>query len=905
MIIREILLENWGIFRDKKEIELSEGLNLLIGENESGKSTVADALRLAFFDKHTTHSGKIKELIPWGSTLPPKVSVVFETNGEVFTLRKRFVYSPGSMLEKNVQGKWERINEGDAADKRVIELIGGELPSGGQSKPVHWGLAQVLWARQGEILPKDKLNEEIKARIRSTAGAVIATEEESKIREKIKSAFKEVLTPSKRDFKSDSELDKVLKRVEELEDNKAELEEKLRNQEILARTISDRQEDLSEKEKSLKGAKGALENTEGEVKQADEHKKFREKIDFEVKTLERDYRDLSERISKIKSFEAGLDERERQIRSKEKQIQEEEEELDEIVGKLKTKQEETKELKRHLSTKQTVLTIARQVWGTLRDRVELKELRAKLEKILDLEGEKKEIEARLRSVKAPTQSEINKLRRLKGNIDKKRTQLEAIGLTAQFTAKDELKGTVLLDEEKKEFEFKAESTVEWKSAQRIGFELPGIAELEIKSGSEDVQKLREESEELEGEYLDKTAVYETRDIDELERKTREKTNLEGQLKGLDKRLSDISPCGSEKLEMQVKVSKQRIEKNWSKIPSDSPFMEYKAQEDSREALKEVITKIESLEEEIRDKEKGEKDLNTEIERKENKREAKREGINKLKLSLQSLKGELEQMKKQLQELKDDEMSEKERQEKLRGLGYELDRKKNTLKRLKEEKEEKEDEPEEKFREAQQRYERLQELVRESREDISNLKGQLQQQIKEGAYSELAVTEEELQDLKRREEKLRVYVRAVELLYDLDEFHRRKTMESVMEPLTKIVSDNLQRLVGPKYGAVKLNDDFLPASVEVPDWRIEVGLAPLSYGTKEQLAFLIRLALGEILSKEEKQLVILDDPLTNTHISRLKPALEIMREASRRLQLMVLTCHPSQYSELGDMNVVEM
>ena len=905
MITREILLENWGIFRDKKEIELSEGLNLLIGENESGKSTVADALRLAFFDKHTTRSGKIKELIPWGSTLPPKVSVVFETNGEVFKITKRFVNRPSSMLEKNVRGEWERINEGDAADKRVIELIGGELPSGGQSKPVHWGLAQVLWARQGEILPKDKLNEEIKTRIRSTAGAVITTEDESKIRERIRRAFNEVLTSATRKFRSGSELDEVLRSIKELEDNKVELEEKLRNQEILARAISDRQEDLSEKEKSLKEAKEALENAEDEVKQADEHKELRENIDFEVKTLERDYKDLSERVSKIKLFETGLDEGVRQIRSKEKQIQGEEEELDEIVGEHKTKQEEVKELKRHLSTEQNVLTIARQVWGTLRDQVELKELQAKLEKILDLEGEQKEIEARLRSVKAPAQSEINKLRRLKGNIDKKRTQLEAIGLTAQFTAKDELKGTVLLDEEKKEFEFKAESTVEWKSAQRIGFELPGIVELEVKSGSEDVQKLREESEKLEGEYLDKTAVYETRDIDELERKTRERINLEGQLEGLDKRLSDVSSGGSKELEKQVKVLEQHIEKNWSRIPSDSQFMEYKAREDSEEALEEVITKIELLEGEIRGLEKGEKDLNTEIERKESKKDAKREEINELKLSLQSLKGELEQMKKQLKELKDDGMSEKERQEKLGGLGYELDRKKNTLKRLKEEKEEKEDEPKGKFKEAQQRHERLQGMMRESREDISNLKGQLQQQIKEGAYSELAVTEEELQDLKRREEKLKVYVRAIELLYDLDEFHRRKTMESVMEPLTKIVSDNLQRLVGPKYGAVKLNDDFLPASVEVPDWRIEVGLAPLSYGTKEQLAFLIRLALGEILSKEEKQLVILDDPLTNTHISRFKPALEIMREASMKLQLMVLTCHPSQYSELSDMNVVEM
>lgn len=905
MIVNEILLENWGVFRDQRKVNLSESLNLLIGPNESGKSTIADALRLVFFDKHTARSGKVEQLVPWGSDLSPKASVIFETQGKRFKITKRFLRNATSILGKEVSGKWQRISEGDAADRDVVELTGGKLASHGESRPEHWGLAQVLWARQGETFPEGGVNEDVKTRIQSTFGVIIVTQEEAKIRESIKERFTEVLTPSRREFRAGSELDITRAKIQQLEERKVQLEQKLRDREKLMREITDAKVDLSEKRDSFSEAEEALDKALKDAKKASEHEKDRIGIDADVKILEEKHSRLNERVDKVKLLGKNLEGGERQTRTKKKQIQEEKQELKRVVAELKTKKGKLKGLKRDLLYKQGELTIARQVWGTLRDQADLQELGTRLQKAVDLEEEKERFETQLELLKAPTEGEIAELRKLQANVDRRRTQLEAIGLTAQLTAEDKIKGTILLDDAKEEFKLRANSFEEWKAAQKITLKLPNLVEFEVRSGSEDVQKLREELEKLRQEYSDKVAAYETSDLNDLEARSKERSNLETQIGGLEKRLSDVSPEGVKKLKQQVKIAKQRIESNWSKIPFDSRFLEYKRHPDIEKARAELVSIIESLEEENQGLEEKERRLASEIETLGSGEAAHRQSIAELDSSVQLLRGGLRQMSKELQELRGDGLTDEERREKLQELGYELDRKHKTLERLEKEKEEMEDKPKRKSEEAQQRCDHLQEMVNMAGNNLSNLEGQLQEQAKEATYSDLAVIEEELQDLTERCENLTIYVQAVELLYDLYEWHKKKTIESVMEPLTRIVSDNLQRLIGPRYGLVRLDEDFFPASVEVPDWGIEVELEPLSYGTKEQLAVLVRLALGEVLAKEEKQLVILDDPLTNTHVSRLRPALEILREASKRLQLMVLTCHSSQYSALASMNVIEM
>lgn len=905
MVVKEILLEKWGPFRDQKRLELSEDLNLVVGPNEAGKSIIVEALRFAFFDKHTTRFGRIEEFIPWGSGFSPKVSVVFETNGEQFRITKKFISSPSSILEKLVKNRWESMTDGDDADRRVIELIGGRLPGRGPSKPEHWGLTQILWARQGEILPEGWLNEETKIRIQRTAGAIITPEKESKVRERVRSAFNEIFTPARRVPKVGSELDSVQKEINDKEDLRTKLEQKLTAQEKLAKDIIDAEEELAQEKDDLRQAKKRLEDAENELKEANKHERTRLSIDSDVKSIQRDYNDLRGKIEQIESLEKQLRQGQKQAKKIESQLKLEEETSTKIAKELEDKQGCLENLKGTLSDKQENLRIARQVHDTLRYEIDLAEVRTKLKKVSDLLGRKKKIETQLGLLKAPTQDELDSLRKLKESIDKKKTQLEAIGLSARLTADKALKGAISSDGETKEFTLATGSTREWKASQRIVLELHRIAEFAVSSRSKDVGKLTKELEELENEYVGKTAIYETGDISKLEEKSRKRGNLEKDLAELNTRLGDLAPGGSKELEEETKKKEQHIERNWSKIPKDSPFLQYKAWENKEDAREDVAKKLESLEKEIGTLTKDEAGLNAEVKKLIGKKEFSREQMNKLNLNLRSLFGESKQMQKQLQELKNDGTSDAEKKEKLKGIGYELERKKEALKRLEEERAEKEEKPKKKYEETKRGYDNLQETVVKRETLLSNLRGQLHQLSLEGTYSDLAKLEEELQDLKRRDVKLKEYAQAIGLLYDLDEFYRRRTLESVLEPITKMVSDNLKRLAGPRYGKVKLSEDFIPGRIEVPDWGAEANWDVLSYGTKQQLAFLIRLALGEVLSKEERQLVVLDDPLTDTYVTRLKPALEILREASKKMQLVVLTCHPSQYSELADANMIRM
>jgi putative ATP-dependent endonuclease of the OLD family len=76
MYISKVLIENYRCFGSKKEIKLKPGVNVFIGENNSGKTTVLNALGFLFDRRGRSQLGIDdfnKNLAP--STLPPKITV--------------------------------------------------------------------------------------------------------------------------------------------------------------------------------------------------------------------------------------------------------------------------------------------------------------------------------------------------------------------------------------------------------------------------------------------------------------------------------------------------------------------------------------------------------------------------------------------------------------------------------------------------------------------------------------------------------------------------------------------------------------------------------------------------------------------------------------------------------------
>ncbi len=147
MKLTRIALEEFRKFRQPLVLDgLQDGLNLFVGPNEAGKSTVAAAIRAAFLERYSTRT--VSDLAPRGeSGARPGVELAFSHDGHDYQLKKHFLSR--ARCELLVDGGAQRL-EGEEAENTLAALLGFELATRGQSKPDLAGVPGLLWIQQGE-----------------------------------------------------------------------------------------------------------------------------------------------------------------------------------------------------------------------------------------------------------------------------------------------------------------------------------------------------------------------------------------------------------------------------------------------------------------------------------------------------------------------------------------------------------------------------------------------------------------------------------------------------------------------------------------------------------------------------------------------------------------------------------
>ncbi|MDP3618324.1 MAG: AAA family ATPase, partial [Ramlibacter sp.] len=145
MKIRRLRIEQFKRFREPLEIgEFTNGLNLFAAPNEAGKSTVAEAIRAAFFERH--RSSSVEHLRPWGdSAATPMVEVEFDMGHKRHRLTKVFLGK--KRCDLTIDG--HAPMDGVAAEDHLAGLLGFKFPGKGASGPEHMGIPGLLWIRQG------------------------------------------------------------------------------------------------------------------------------------------------------------------------------------------------------------------------------------------------------------------------------------------------------------------------------------------------------------------------------------------------------------------------------------------------------------------------------------------------------------------------------------------------------------------------------------------------------------------------------------------------------------------------------------------------------------------------------------------------------------------------------------
>jgi hypothetical protein len=139
----------------KAEIEFGPGLNVLYGPNDLGKSTLADAIRLALLLPIT--STQFAEYVPWSGGRDPVIEMTFETEPQrIWRVRKEFRRGGMALLQESRDGvDFEDVERARRVDGKLREILRWGIPEPGgagtsRGLPTSF-LATALLSTQAEV----------------------------------------------------------------------------------------------------------------------------------------------------------------------------------------------------------------------------------------------------------------------------------------------------------------------------------------------------------------------------------------------------------------------------------------------------------------------------------------------------------------------------------------------------------------------------------------------------------------------------------------------------------------------------------------------------------------------------------------------------------------------------------
>jgi len=179
--------------------------------------------------------------------------------------------------------------------------------------------------------------------------------------------------------------------------------------------------------------------------------------------------------------------------------------------------------------------------------------------------------------------------------------------------------------------------------------------------------------------------------------------------------------------------------------------------------------------------------------------------------------------------------------------------------------------------------------------VVELRTLLERAASEGRFEELSDAKAEQADAQGALARMEREARAVRLLAEQVEEAYSDAQRIFLGPVLNEAAPYLSNL---RPGTeLKMTRDL--RLDKVVRRGVEEDFAQLSGGTREQLSVIVRIALARVLAKDKRPLpLILDDTMGWTDDLRFLSMVKILRDASRELQLILLTCHGGRFDRLS-------
>ena len=172
MKLRSLAVNQFKKYTKPTRLEgIGDGLNVVVGPNEMGKSTLLDALRAVLFEKYSSKAQPILALQNDRNLAGPVVELTFELEDGLYCITKRFIKKPYARLACP-DG---RLLEGDAAEFTLRELLGFEEPGKTGAKAESIGMWNVLWVQQGHSFGALELPESARSSLHTALETEVGT----------------------------------------------------------------------------------------------------------------------------------------------------------------------------------------------------------------------------------------------------------------------------------------------------------------------------------------------------------------------------------------------------------------------------------------------------------------------------------------------------------------------------------------------------------------------------------------------------------------------------------------------------------------------------------------------------------------------------------------------------------
>ena len=194
-------------------------------------------------------------------------------------------------------------------------------------------------------------------------------------------------------------------------------------------------------------------------------------------------------------------------------------------------------------------------------------------------------------------------------------------------------------------------------------------------------------------------------------------------------------------------------------------------------------------------------------------------------------------------------------------------------------------------------------LQSNRDHQNRLRSSLDLRGEQGLQTAYDEAVSKLHRVQRAHESQEARAEAARLLWATFEKHRQQAHQRYIEPFKERI-DQLGRIVFGSTFAVELDGDLQVVRRTLDGTTLNI--EQLSTGAQEQLGVISRLACATIVSPDDGGApVMIDDALGWSDPQRLQGMGAAIAAAGKQCQVVVLTCTPGRYSHVGSAKVVSL